>query len=157
MGEITSLLSIVAIFISITSLFLSIKTFIRDNPDLRVSLLYWPQAEKEWACFNVRVINHGRRIARVERISVYFSHAEPLLGSIAGGKPVNEVEPFDYQLHIYGVDGVPHHIPTDVKFVEVYDTLGKRYRYPRTSLHDWLEFQQLKKKIREQWDKAQIS
>lgn len=151
------LVSIFALVVSIGAFILSITSYKRDNPKLRVSLDYWPQGEREMACFNVRVINHGRRIARVERIAIYFQHGNPLRDSIAGGQPVNESEPFDYQLPIFDMDGNPTHIPSEVKFVEVFDTLHKRYKYPDLSLPQLLEFRNLKAKIREEWRKIQIS
>jgi hypothetical protein len=147
-------ISLVALLIIFCSFYVSWKVYHRDSPDLRVSLEYWPQPEDQ-SCFNVRITNHGRRVALVERIIVNFKNSTSLQDSIAGGRRVTEAEPFDYQLFIYRVDGIPHHIPPKVKFVEVFDTLGRRYKFPGLSLKDWLAFKQLKAKIYKLWDEEQ--
>ncbi|MEW6717622.1 MAG: hypothetical protein AB1345_08980 [Chloroflexota bacterium] len=96
-------------------------------------------------------------MALVERIFVNFNKDVPLYDCIACGRPVTEAEPFDYQLYIYHPDGVPHHIPTEVKSAEVFDTLGRRYRLPDFSLKNWLKFRQLRTEIRRLWDEEQTS
>jgi hypothetical protein len=154
--ELSDLLSVFALIISLASIYIAWRAYQRDNPDLRVSLDYWPQDDEE-SCFNVRTINHGRRVAFVERIIVNFKNGPPLQSSIAGGRPVTESEPFDFQLYIYSLNGVPHHIPTEVKSAEVFDTLGRRYGFPALSLKDWLKFRQLQAKIRRLWRDEQTS
>lgn len=154
METLTAWLSIIALIVSIGSFFLSLKAFNRDKPDLHVSLDYWPQDGKE-ICFNVRVTNHGRRVALIEIVRIHFSHGEPLTEFIAGGQPINEGEPFDCQLLIHG-----SHNPAKVKFAEVIDTLERRYKFPKISIKDWIAFGQLKAKTRQllnkgkQFDKA---
>jgi hypothetical protein len=147
-------ISILALLISLFSLYISWRAYKRDTPDLRVSLEYWSQPEQE-SRFNVRTINFGRRVAFVERIKINFNKSEPLQDSIAGGHAVTEAEPFDFQLTIYHPNGIPHHIPIQIKSLEVYDTLGKCYKYPGFSIKNWIEFIKMKNRIRELWSKEQ--
>jgi hypothetical protein len=145
-------ISIFALLVSFCSLYISWKAYKRDTSDLQVSLDYWSWPEHE-SRFNVRTINFGRRIAFVERIKINFNKSEPLQDSIAGGHPVKEAEPFDFQLTIYHPNGIPHHTPTQVKSLEVYDTLGKCYKFPGYSIKNWIAFIRLKSQIRELWNK----
>ena len=150
------IVSIVALFVSLSSLFISWKTYNRDNSDLRVSLDYWLLPDYE-SRFNVRATNHGRRVVLVERMVINFRNGSVLQDSIAGGKPVTEAEPFDHQLPIYDMDDRPLYIPTEVKSAEAFDTLGRCYKFPRFTLKDWLAFRRLKAEIRQKWADEQAS
>jgi hypothetical protein len=147
-------ISLFALLVSFCSFYISWKAYHRDNSDLRVSLEYWPQPE-DYSCFNVRITNHGRRVALVERIIVNFKKGAPLQDSIAGGRAVTEAEPFDYQLYIYTPDGVPHHIPPEVTSAEIFDTLGRRYRFPGFS--NWIKFRKFRTEIGRLWEEEQAS
>jgi len=139
-------LSLLAIAISSLSLWVSWRTYRRDRPDLRPKLNYFPRHGGQSA-FNIRVVNYGRRTARVEQYSIQFKGEEPLYDSVAGGSPVTA----DFWIPTYDHRGMPARDPTRVSSLVVIDTLGKKYTYPGRSLSEWLEFRRLKARIKKDW------
>jgi hypothetical protein len=152
--ESSILISLLALFVSLFSFWVSWKAYHRDSSNLRVKLFYQSLPNGE-SFFNIGVTNFGRRVSFAERFIINFKKSEPLQTSIAGGHSIAESEPFYIQLHIYGMDGIPHHIPPDVTSVEVYDTRDRRYMFPRLSIKDLIEFMKLRAEIRKLWETEQ--
>lgn len=148
--DISVKISLGALVISCMSLLLSWRAFRRDRSDLHPTLDYFTRTDAGTS-FNVRVVNHGRRVAYVERYSIYFKSGEPLWDCVAGGKQVSEGKPADFWLPIYNHQSLSLCDPRQVKFLEVFDTLGNRYKYPGLSIHNWFEFRRLKSKISQDW------
>jgi len=137
-----------ALLVSFISMIISYRTYRRDKSDLRVGLEYHHRGPG--ASFIVRVVNHGRRTARVEHVHVTFPTSKPLAEGFLEGEPVMEGQPLDVRLTIYSRSGEPD-VPSAVTGAVVWDTLGNRYSYPGRSLRALIEFARMKKKIRRQW------
>ena len=149
MVDMSIVISSFALLVSGIALFISWRTYTRDRSDIRINLEYDGQSG-QGTRFNLRVINRGRRIAFIELQKLNFIDADPLHDSTAGGQPVGEGEVFDWWYPIFGMNG-PMRDPTQIKSVEVFDTVGNRYVYPGFSLRNILEFRKLKTRIRHHW------
>jgi hypothetical protein len=141
------IISLGVLAISILALFVSWRVFYRDRAKIRIKLEYL-QRTPDYMSFNIDVTNHGRKVAYIDRYSIRFKDGTYLSDNIAGGEPIDEGQVVNFWLPIHDHLGNPTHDPTLIKHLDVYDTLGNRYKYPGCSLKELLEFRHLIKNIR---------
>ncbi|MCL4264753.1 MAG: hypothetical protein KJ069_16135 [Anaerolineae bacterium] len=127
------------------------KSHKRDQGDLTVSAIFQSKGEGGIAIF-VRLRNKGRHPVYVERIDLRLKSGTRLPYKTSHGfdlgKPieVTETEPKDvlFALSLYMKDIVE---PTQIKHIEIQDTLGNVYKYPK-----WLRSRYaFQKQVKSEW------
>ncbi len=144
------LLSSFALLISGLSYLNSRRTYERDRADIRINLGFQFRAEAKSA-FSVQVTNHGRRVAFVHSMKIEFKAGFPLWDSIAGGESIGEGQVYVHWLPIHHPSTRHYADPRTVKRLIVIDTFGNRYKYPKFSFNEWVNFVVMKEKIKEEW------
>lgn len=134
-------ISLVALAISLLSLFFSWRTYERDRNDLKVTATFHLESEQGTA-FQVRLVNRGRRPINVESLLLRLKSGKALLPKPVTPKiSLDENETYEHWFSLtYYRDEI--NSPLVIKEAEAYDTHGKKYTFP---------FSKLKKQISKEW------
>src|SRR5512140_2954964 len=121
-GNLSDYLSVLAVFLSALSLYVSYRTYHRDASHLKNSLSYDTDAVHGNG-YRVRIINDGRRPAMISRVCarVQSGRRYPVMDTLT---PLAETEFRDLQVPLSGF-GNGH--PSAIRAFEVEDTAGKVY------------------------------
>jgi hypothetical protein len=134
-------ISVVALAVSLLSLFVAWRAYERDRSDLKITADFHLQSGQGTA-FQVHLVNRGRRPIQIENVLLRLKSGEALtLKRVVAEVVLDENETCDYWFPLFDYRGEIDS-PLDISQAEAYDTHGKRHLFP---------FSRLKKRISEEW------
>jgi hypothetical protein len=155
-----TVLKIASLALALIAGYVGWRVFRLNRSDLRITLEYHHIADRG-ASFLVIVTNHGRHPAYVQSVLIRLKGGDDLSPEESSGPIVLEegcphifwFPLYDYTLH----NPVKIRDLLKIKKVEIYDTFGKRYRFPSLSLNPLLTlksqyaFFRLKQQLVREW------